>query len=192
MPSRIRGKHFHWFATSLVFRHDLERRHCCRTAKPLIGRRSQGWILMSTFQFPVPSGKKVPKTRNTDTMTFREPLPDSCPPANTTHPTDDVLWRMLMAPQVSDADFDSQAEKQKGRKFKNECEGRSVSLVTTLEACRAAVKSPRVPPFTHAVPVNVDVNAGVWHQDKVTHVHWWPYATSLPLSLVAGAAVELK
>lgn len=117
-------------------------------------------------------------------MTFREALPPSCPPAVTQSPSEQKLWRLLMAPAPTVSDFDSQWKKQPHRKFRDECSARAISLVTTLEACRAAAKSPRMPPFTYAALVTYDPSAGIWHQDKPTHVNWWPYSSIDPLNAV--------
>lgn len=92
-----------------------------------------------------------------------------------------------MAPAPTLADFDSQRKKQPGRRFRDECGASAISLVTTLEACRAAIKSPRMPPFSYAVPVIYDPAAGVWHQDKAAHVNWWPYSGVNPLNAVGEA-----
>jgi hypothetical protein len=62
--------------------------------------------------------------------------------------------------------------------------------MTTLEVCRAAAKSPRMPKFTHAVPVVVDPATGVWDQNEPHHVNWWPLAQANPLTML-GTVEEL-
>lgn len=120
---------------------------------------------------------------------FREQLPASCPPSAVKQPNCQVLWRMLRSQTTSDSDFDSQRKRLPNHPYPNECDARSVSLVTSLAACRAIAKSPRSK-FTHAVAVNFDPDAGVWHHDKETHVHLWPYKGKNLLSLT-GQVVTL-
>lgn len=124
-------------------------------------------------------------------MTYRESLPTSCPPIDPNVPDEPILWRLLFSNTVKDDDFDSQYKKQPTRNFYDQCGARSVSLTTSLEVCRALVKSPRMPKFTHAVQVLHDPTTGVWHKDKPTHVHWWPYKASDPLNVVVGQVAKL-
>jgi hypothetical protein len=131
------------------------------------------------------------RTHTSKTMIYREPLPTSCPPSNPKVPQEKVLWRLLFGSTVTDADFDSQREKQKTRKFPDECTARSVSLATSLAECRAMAKSPRLPNFTHAVPLQNDPATGVWDKDKPTHVNWWPYQSTNPLKVICGKVETL-
>lgn len=123
-------------------------------------------------------------------MTYRETLPASCPPSNSNHPKEASLWRLLCAVAPSKDDFDSQHHKNKTRKFKDQCGARAVSLVTSLEACRAAVKLPWMSAFTHAVEVKCCPTLGIWDNDKPTHVNWWPYKDVDPLKQL-GSVREL-
>lgn len=125
-------------------------------------------------------------------VTFREPLPSSCPPDNCTGPTSDRAWRLLKAATVTNEDFDSAVVKQPSRNFPDMCYARGISLVPTIDMCRSIVKSPRMKAFTHAVAVTCDAAAGVWHQDSETHVSWWIFDNIQPLSLVCSAAESLR
>jgi hypothetical protein len=118
---------------------------------------------------------------------FLEPLPDSCPPIDIVVPTQKVLWRLIKSEAPGASDFDSQRKRLPTRPYPNECTARSVSLVTSLAACRAAVKSPRMVrmKFSHAVQVPCDPALGVWDKDGQTHVNWWPFHSVNPLSVVA-------
>jgi hypothetical protein len=107
-------------------------------------------------------------------MTFRESLPDTCPPQAPRHPQHPYLWRLLRDGQPVDADFDSQYLRNPKRTFPDPCSARAVSLITSLDICRAASKSPRMRGFTHAVRVKCCPSLGVWDQDKPEHVNWWP------------------
>lgn len=129
----------------------------------------------------------------TNGLGFLEPLPNSCPPENLTTPTEPVLWRLLRNSAHTAADFDSQRKRLSNHKYPDECLARSVSLMTSLAACRAAVKSPRMAKmkFTHAVEVPYDPNHGVWHKDLSTHVNWWPYSGVNPTQ-IAGKVEDLN
>ncbi|RMA60818.1 hypothetical protein C8C96_1841 [Acidovorax sp. 100] len=112
-------------------------------------------------------------------MTYREQLPESCPPQNARHPTESKLWRLLQQQRVTDRDFDSQYLKFPERNFPDMCGAKAVSLMTSLTICRAAAKSPRLKRagFTHAVEVTCCTTLGIWDQDKPEHVNWWPFST---------------
>lgn len=114
---------------------------------------------------------------------FLEPLPDSCPPSNVTTPSEQVLWRLVKSETPSANDFISQRQRLPARQYDDECLARSISLVTSLAVCRAVVKSPRMK-FSHAVPIPHDPAMGIWHKDGPTHVNWWPYKTTDPISLI--------
>ncbi|WP_310373255.1 hypothetical protein [Rhodoferax ferrireducens] len=117
-------------------------------------------------------------------MTYREVLPDSCPPQAVNAPTVAVLWRLLKSDAICDGDFDSTQQRNLNKTFPNPCEARSVSLVPELAQCKTIAKSPRMRHFLFAVPVTHDAQAGTWHQDTPTHVHWWVYHNTSPLTLV--------
>ena len=130
---------------------------------------------------------------DTNGLDFLEPLPESCPPTAVVAPTESTLWRLVKTNAVTARDFDSQRERLPNREYSDECMARSVSLVTSLAACRAAIKSPRMArmKFSHAVPVPYDPSYGVWHKDQPTHVNWWPYISVDPLS-IAGVVEQLN
>lgn len=121
-------------------------------------------------------------------LEFLEPLPDSCPPSDVVIPTETVLWRLVRSNTLAAGDFESQRQRLPDRAYPDECLARSVSLVTSLAACRAAIKSPRMMRmrFSHAVPVPCDPALGVWHKDQPNHVNWWPFLSVDPLSVVGG------
>ncbi|WP_139197741.1 hypothetical protein [Pseudomonas sp. NFACC05-1] len=129
----------------------------------------------------------------TNGFDFLEPLPDSCPPENVNTPTEPVLWRLLRASVHTAEDFDSQRKRLSNHKYPDECLARSVSLMTSLAACRAAVKSPLMAKmkFTHAVEIPCDPKLGVWHKDQPNHVNWWPYLTVNPTG-IAGRVEDLN
>lgn len=124
---------------------------------------------------------------------YREELPDSCPPATVVAPSTPTLWRLIRSSSLSDSDFDSQRKRSPKRNYPDECLARSVSLVTSLAACRAAIKSPYMArmKFTHAVEIPCRPPLGVWHKDGETHVNWWPYAGVDPVAL-AGQVEDLN
>ena len=126
-------------------------------------------------------------------MKFRERLPDSCPPSDVKPPSHATLWRMVSDPNVQHSDFDSHAKKYPEKSYKDMCRARSTSLLTSLDACRAVSKmpNPNVANLTHAVEVKVDPVAGVWDQNKATHVSLWLTADADPLALI-GNVSELK
>ncbi|WP_147466527.1 hypothetical protein [Pseudomonas syringae] len=129
----------------------------------------------------------------TNGFDFLEPLPESCPPEKTIAPAEATLWRLLRTSAYAAEDFDSQRKRLSKHKYPDECLARSVSLMTTLAACRAAVKSPRMVKmkFTHAVEVPCRPDYGVWHKDQPNHVNWWPYLTVNPTG-IAGKVEDLN
>lgn len=131
--------------------------------------------------------------QHTNGFDFLEPLPDSCPPSDVTLPTEKTLWRLIKAPVVFPSDFESQRARLPNHKYPDECLARSISLMTTIGACRSAMKSPYMArmKFSHAIPVPYDAETGVWHQDGATHVNWWPYKSVDPLS-IAGKVEDLN
>lgn len=124
----------------------------------------------------------------TNGLEFLEALPESCPPTSVNAPNEPVLWRLIKSGSPSAADFHSQRERLPTRHYDDECLARSVSLVTSLAVCRAVVKSPRMK-FSHAVPITYDPSYGIWHKDSETHVNWWPYVTTDPVSLIGEVEV---
>lgn len=114
----------------------------------------------------------------TISVAFNEELPSSCPPLEVEEPTVEILWRLTCSANVTGQDFLSERLKNPARRFRDECAGASISLVPTFEQAVAAVKSPvmKKKNFTHAVGVRYEKSAGVWHLDKPTHCHFWPYA----------------
>lgn len=122
---------------------------------------------------------------HTNGVEFLEPLPESCPPIDVTPPSEPTLWRLLKSDAPSAIDFVSQRERLPTRPYDDECLARSISLVTSLAVCRAVIKSPRMK-FSHAVPIAYDPSLGIWHKDSETHVNWWPYKTTDPVSLIGN------
>lgn len=128
---------------------------------------------------------------STNGFDFLEPLPESCPPTKVTAPSEPTLWRLLRASSHTASDFDSQRKRSSTHKYPDECSARAVSLMTSLAACRAAVKSPRMIKmrFTHAVEVPYSKDNGVWHKDHPTHVNWWPYKSVDPTAIAGKVEV---
>ena len=129
----------------------------------------------------------------TNGFDFLETLPESCPPAKVNAPSEPTLWRLLRTDNHTASDFDSQRKRSTTHKYPDECSARSVSLMTSLAACRAAAKSPRMVKmkFTHAVEVPFNNTYGVWHKDQPTHVNWWPYKSVDPTA-IAGKVEALN
>ena len=119
---------------------------------------------------------------------YREALPRSCPPNEVVTPKATPLWRLLRSHSVSESDFDSQRKRLPNHPYPDECEAMSVSLSTSLAACRAIAKLPRSK-FTHAVEVRFESSAGVWHQDSPGHVHFWPYHEHDLMTLVGAVNI---
>ena len=110
-------------------------------------------------------------------MEYHEKLPGECPPANVECPQTNSLWRLMASVNVTAENFKSEALANPTRVFRDPCGGRSISLVPTFAQAAAAAKSPimRKKNFTHAVEIQYSPVAGVWHLDKPTHCHFWPY-----------------
>lgn len=126
------------------------------------------------------------------TQAYHEALPSECPPTDVESPTVDVLWRLICSHQVSDEDFFSELKKFPQRNFRIPCEGASVSLVPTFEQATALAKTPymRKKNFTHAIAVRYVEAAGVWHLDKPSHCHFWPYF-GFDYTAIVGEVKEL-
>ncbi|MGZ2928360.1 MULTISPECIES: hypothetical protein [Pseudomonas aeruginosa group] len=128
----------------------------------------------------------------TSAQVFHEVLPTACPPTQVVEPTVEVLWRLACSNSVSDQNFISELKKCPDRFFRVPCDGASVSLVPTFEQAAALAKTPfmRKKNFTHAIAVKYVKAAGVWHLDKPTHCHFWPYF-GFDFTSVAGEVREL-
>lgn len=108
-------------------------------------------------------------------MIYKENLPRNCPPQKVKAPKVRTMWRLTDSRNVSHSDFVPHAAKFPNRRYPNRCRALSISLATSKEVVRAIVKhpSPNLAGLTHVVEVHYEKAAGVWDQDKPTHVSLW-------------------
>ena len=111
------------------------------------------------------------------TMTYREPLPDDCPPDEAEEITSPHLVYRLVRniPPIHD-DFRSQrAEKPTAQFNVSECRARGVSVFTNLSD---AERQTRRRSLRNLIPCLVTLTAGAGRIQKTggsSHYTWWPY-----------------
>ena len=110
-------------------------------------------------------------------MTYREPLPEECPPeeaeeVNTPRP----VYRLVSSVPPTDGDFLSQRAKHPKARFSaSECIARGVSVFSNLSDAEAQTKRPNL---RHHIPFQVTLDAGAGRIQKTSsrsHYTWWPY-----------------
>ena len=113
-------------------------------------------------------------------MTYREPLPEDCPPDNAEEITEPrVVYRLVRSNPPTDDDFRSQRAEKPNRVFRRvtECRARGVSVRTDLAE---AIDMMRMPQMQGRLlcQVRLDHGAGRIMQtgEWPNHSTWWPLA----------------
>ena len=110
-------------------------------------------------------------------MTYREPLPEGCPPDGAeaiTAPR--VVYRLVRSSPPTDYDFRSQrAERPAARFSASECQARGASVYANR---RDAERQTEIPKLNRLAVCQVDLVVGAGRIKKTggsSHYTWWPY-----------------
>ena len=110
-------------------------------------------------------------------MTYREPLPDGCPPSGAEEIiVPRVIYRLVQHNPPLDSDFKSHRAMNPDRIFKSvsECVTRGLSVTSDFDD---AVRRLRLPKFRGAMVCRValDIGAGrIQQTNSPPHHTWWP------------------
>lgn len=113
-------------------------------------------------------------------MTYRESLPEGCPPTGALKISAELrVFRLVKGCPATLDDFHSQRAGKPGANFKGvtECEARGLSVFTDLrDAMEKAMRLPRFRGF-HVCPMRLTAGAGSIQQTfQPSHHTWWPLA----------------
>ena len=113
-------------------------------------------------------------------MTYREPLPDGCPPAEASEiSASRDVYRLVRNWPPTDKDFRSQRAEKPDRQFGGvtECRARGLSVHADPDASRNAAKLPTMR-GRQVCRVRLDRGAGHIQQTgrNPSHHTWWPFA----------------
>ena len=113
-------------------------------------------------------------------MTYREPLPDDCPPDEAEEiDAPRVVYRLVRNDPPTDDDFQSQRAERPDRIFRNitECQARGLSVRTGL-ASAVELMGLRTMRGRMLYQVRLDNGAGQIMQtgEDPDHTTWWPLA----------------
>ena len=113
-------------------------------------------------------------------MTYREPLPDECPPDEAEEiDAPRVVYRLVRSNPPTDDDFRSQLAERPDRIFRNitECQARGLSVRTDL-ASAVKLMGLRTMRGRMLYQVRLDNGAGRIMQtgEDPDHTTWWPLA----------------
>lgn len=114
-------------------------------------------------------------------MTFRESLPDGCPPYDALEiHKPQVVFRLVETNPPTEEDFKSQRAMHPQREFQGieECQVRGLSVRDTLRSTRIALKLPGLR-GKMICRVILDMGAGFIKQtgNDPHHYTWWPLST---------------
>ena len=111
-------------------------------------------------------------------MTYREPLPDDCPPEESEDITEPlIVFRLVRNNPPTDDDFKSQRAEKPTRNFGvSECMARGVSV---FKECAAAEKMSKARNLRGTMVCRVELNRGAGRVQRTgsrSHYTWWPLA----------------
>ena len=113
------------------------------------------------------------------TMTYREPLPEDCPPDDAWEITGHrAVYRLVRNNPPTDDDFRSQRAENPHRVFHRvtECQSRGLSVFADQ---RDAERQTEISRLKELAVCRVDLFAGAGRIQKTggsSHYTWWPYA----------------
>ena len=118
------------------------------------------------------------KRGNPSAMTYREPMPEDCPPVAAQEITDErVVFRLAKTNPATLDDFRSQRAINPNAKFNvMECLARGLSVHADRRDSEQAKKLPK---FQRCVICSVRLEAGagrIQQTFKPSHHTWWPFA----------------
>ena len=111
-------------------------------------------------------------------MTYREPLPEDCPPEESEDITEPlIVFRLVWNNPPTDDDFKSQRAEKPTRNFKvSECIARGVSV---FKERAAAEKMSKLRNLKGTMVCQVELNRGAGRIQRTgsrSHYTWWPLA----------------
>ncbi len=111
-------------------------------------------------------------------MTYREPLPEGCPPDDAEEITAPrIMYRLVRNNPPTDDDFRSQRAERPAARFKvSECQTRGVSVFANR---RDAERQTEIPRLKALAVCQVDLSAGAGRIKRTggsSHHTWWPYS----------------
>ncbi len=121
--------------------------------------------------------------------TFREGLPQGCPPMQAVEPSELIVFRTVLALPPVPADFASHRARFPEKRFHvGECQARSVSVFTSVEECHKLLKLPK---FRGQSIVKLCLGKGsgrvLQTTENVRHISWWLYSDYDPVSSCEAA-----
>lgn len=111
-------------------------------------------------------------------MTYREALPEGCPPLESSEViTDRDFFRLVLQKPPTNDDFKSERAKRPKTTFRvTECRARGLSVFAERPDCENARKLPRLK-ATLVCRVRLAAGAGqIQHTGPRSHHTWWPLA----------------
>ena len=113
-----------------------------------------------------------------DYMTFREPLPDGCPPPDAQEITQDIVFfRLVEGNPPTDDDFRSQRAQKPNNQFGvPECQTRGLSVFSEISEAAKQLKRPN---HNGKLICRVTLGQGAGYIVKTgrkSHFTWWPLA----------------
>ena len=112
-------------------------------------------------------------------MTYREPLPEDCPPDDAEEITAPrVVYRLVRSNPPTDGDFRSQRAENPDRVFRGvtECQARGVSVFADFDVAEELSTGGRLK-GTEVCRVALERGAGrILTTGRYSHCTWWPLA----------------
>ena len=112
-------------------------------------------------------------------MTFREPLPEGCPPVEAEEITDvRVVFRLVRKNPPKDRDFSSKRAESPYNQFSvPECQARGLSVYSHAREARQQLKRPTLRGML-ICQVTLAQGAGhILRTGRRSHYTWWPLAS---------------
>jgi hypothetical protein len=123
-------------------------------------------------------------------MSYREPLPEACPPAGAEEITvPREVFRLVRTSPPTPDDFRSQRAEKPNHKFPgvSECQVRGLSVYEKKTDCEKLLKFPHMR-TRKLCCVRLDVGAGMIQQTfQPSHHTWWPLAA---FDILGNSGVE--
>ena len=110
-------------------------------------------------------------------MTYRESLPDGCPPEEAEDVSEPrIVFRLVRSDPPTDDDFKSQRAENPKRPFHDECRARGLSVHGDARDSARTMKLP-AQKGKHICRVELDAGAGsIQKTGRGSHHTWWPLA----------------
>jgi hypothetical protein len=119
---------------------------------------------------------------------FADRLPAGCPPPNAQAVDRDIVaYRIIDTPPPKASDFISHWNMNPGKRYRDECIARSLSIFSTLEECRAVMEGSLKFKNKGICRIKLAPGAGMILQNHQTgHISWWMAKDAEPLRYCEG------